>query len=62
MTEQNNLECVSILLKHGADPHMKDFSGNTALHYIVYSGNKTIVSELLEHKADINVKTEVKFF
>ncbi|KAL1791691.1 ankyrin repeat domain-containing 26, partial [Sigmodon hispidus] len=56
-TEMNNRKCVSILLKHGADPHIKDFSGNTALHYAVYNGNKTIVNELLEHKVDINAKT-----
>lgn len=59
-TERNNLECVSILLKHGADPHMADFTGNTALHYAVYNGNRAIASELLKYKVDINATTKVK--
>ncbi|XP_032769136.1 ankyrin repeat domain-containing protein 20B-like isoform X2 [Rattus rattus] len=60
-TERNNLECVSILLKHGADPHMADFTGNTALHYAVYNGNRAIASELLKYKVDINATTKHGF-
>nr|XP_038943528.1 POTE ankyrin domain family member J-like isoform X9 [Rattus norvegicus] len=60
-TERNNLECVSILLKHGADPHMADFTGNTALHYAVYNGNRAIASELLKYKVDINAITKHGF-
>ncbi|OBS63751.1 hypothetical protein A6R68_07710, partial [Neotoma lepida] len=58
--EHNNQKCVSILLKRGADPHMKDFNGNTALHYAVYNGNQKIVNMLLEHRVNINAKSEIQ--
>jgi POTE ankyrin domain family protein len=40
-------ECLSILLKHGADPNVKDSRGNTALHYAVSMGNTSTAAQLL---------------
>ncbi|CAO2617404.1 Ankyrin repeat domain-containing protein 26, partial [Lemmus lemmus] len=52
------MECLSILLQQGADPHLVDFNGDTALHHAVSRGNIRIASELLDYKADINTKTQ----
>ncbi|EGW03389.1 Ankyrin repeat domain-containing protein 26 [Cricetulus griseus] len=41
-----------------ADPHLMDFSGNTALHHAVSRGNIAIASKLLEYNVDIEGKTE----
>ena len=51
---------VSVLLTKGADPHLMDFSGNTALHHAVSRGNTAIASKLLEYNVDIEGKTKVK--
>lgn len=54
------MECVFILLKYGVDLYMVDFIGNIAFYYVVYNGNKVIVSELFEYKVDINIIIKVK--
>lgn len=59
-TQWDNVECVSVLLTQDADPHLMDFSGNTALHHAVSRGNIAIASKLLEYNVDIEGKTEVK--
>ncbi|OBS68240.1 hypothetical protein A6R68_03215, partial [Neotoma lepida] len=56
-TQRDNIECISVLLTEGADIHLKDFSGDTALHHAISSGNTTIVRKLLDYNADINGKT-----
>ncbi|CAO2617426.1 Ankyrin repeat domain-containing protein 26 [Lemmus lemmus] len=56
--QEDNMECLSILLQQGADPHLVDFNGDTALHHAVSRGNIRIASELLDYKADINTKTQ----
>ncbi|OBS64069.1 hypothetical protein A6R68_07392 [Neotoma lepida] len=58
--EHNNQKCLSVLLEHGADSHMKDFSENTALHYAMYNGNQKIIGILLEHGVNINTKSEIQ--
>ncbi|XP_075797834.1 ankyrin repeat domain-containing protein 33B-like [Microtus pennsylvanicus] len=57
-TQRDNVECVSILLKQGADPHIVDFGGDAALHHAVVQGNITIAGQLLKYKANIDAKTE----
>ncbi|CAO2641615.1 Adhesion G protein-coupled receptor E1 [Lemmus lemmus] len=57
-TQRDNVECVSILLMHGADPHIIDFTGDAALHHAVCRGNTEIASKLLYNKANIDAETE----
>ena len=59
-TQRDNVECVSILLTHGANPHIVDFGGDAALHHAVVRGNIAIAGKLLKYKANIDTKTEVK--
>lgn len=54
-------KCAAVLLEHGANPNILDSSGNCALHYAVYNGHRDMVALLLEHHADIERKTKVKF-
>ena len=59
-TQRDNVKCVSILLRQGANPHIIDFGGDAALHHAVVRGNITIARKLLKYKANIDAKTEVK--
>ncbi|GAB1286393.1 hypothetical protein APTSU1_000162300 [Apodemus speciosus] len=54
------IECLDILLKHGADPNIMDCSENTALHYAVYNGDIKTATKLLEYKANIEAVNENK--
>ncbi|XP_075806258.1 uncharacterized protein LOC142836132, partial [Microtus pennsylvanicus] len=56
--QRDNLECISILLRHGADPHIVDANGDAALHHAICRGNIPVVSKLLEYNVDIKAKTE----
>uniref|UniRef100_A0A2K5Q3X2 Ankyrin repeat domain 18B n=1 Tax=Cebus imitator TaxID=2715852 RepID=A0A2K5Q3X2_CEBIM len=51
--------CASILLKHGANPNLKDSYGNTALHYAVYNDATSLAEKLLSHDADIEALDKV---
>lgn len=53
------IECLDILLSHGADPNIMDCSENTALHYAVYNGDIKTATKLLEYKANIEAVNEV---
>ncbi|XP_057641831.1 ankyrin repeat domain-containing protein 62-like [Chionomys nivalis] len=57
-TQRDNIECISILLMHGADPHIVDANGDAALHHAICRGNITVVSKLLEYNVDIKSETE----
>ena len=59
-TERDNIECICILLRHGADPHIVDDSGHAALHHAICRGKTTVVRKLLEYNADITAKTGVR--
>ncbi|XP_041490061.1 ankyrin repeat domain-containing protein 26-like [Microtus oregoni] len=56
--QRDNVECISILLRHGADPHIVDANGDAALHHAICRGNIPVVSKLLEYNVDIKAKTE----
>lgn len=54
-------KCAAVLLEHGANPNIRDSSGNCALHYAVYNGHEGMAALLLEYHADIEQKTKVQF-
>nr|XP_042118621.1 ankyrin repeat domain-containing protein 26-like isoform X8 [Peromyscus maniculatus bairdii] len=54
-------KCAAILLEHGADPNIRDNSGNSALHYAVYNGHEEMAALLLDYHADIEQKTKDGF-
>lgn len=53
---KGNLPIVELLLKHKANPNIKDVNGTTAGHYAVMFKKYDIVEQLLNAKADFNVK------
>ncbi|OBS65628.1 hypothetical protein A6R68_05832, partial [Neotoma lepida] len=50
-------EIVCFLLEHHANLHIKDSSGNTALHYAVYGGEPALAAKLLHYGANIEERT-----
>ncbi|CAD7679107.1 unnamed protein product [Nyctereutes procyonoides] len=52
--------CVDILLKHGANPDVKDNKGNTALHYAAFGENVTIAQKVLLRKGNVEIKNKVQ--
>ncbi|KAK7809801.1 hypothetical protein U0070_008451, partial [Myodes glareolus] len=59
-TQRDNIKCVPTLLTQDADPHLVDFSGDTALHHAISRGNTTIASKLLEYNTNIEAKIELR--
>lgn len=52
-----NPEAVRILLEHGADPNLRERSGETYLHTAAtWRDNAEIIKALVEHGADLNAK------
>ena len=51
--------CATILLDRGADPHIMDVDGNTALHHAVLGQNTAIVAKLLAHEANMKAINKV---
>ncbi len=50
-------EAVRILLEHGADPNLRERSGETYLHTAAtWRDNAEIIKALVEHRADVNAK------
>ena len=58
------INIVELLLKHGADPNIKEKAGRTVLSFICSASTSQeqieIVELLLKHKADPNIMTEHK--
>ncbi len=57
VNDNSPVAAVEILLKHGADPNVRDLRGSTPLHYAVWGsafGKK--IELLLDHRADPNVR------
>ena len=55
--ETMDLALMELLIEIGANVNMKEYyTGKTALHYAADMGHLEIVTLLLEHDADINVK------
>lgn len=53
-----DLEMVKFLLQNGADPNLRLFEGNTALHLAVICEELPIVDALLENEADPHAKNK----
>ncbi|MCJ1483377.1 hypothetical protein MMC06_003544 [Schaereria dolodes] len=53
---QEGDDLVDLLLKKGADVNMKNFSGQTALHFCASKNNLEIARKLISHKASARVK------
>ncbi|KAL0278602.1 UNVERIFIED_CONTAM: hypothetical protein PYX00_000375 [Menopon gallinae] len=54
--QNQRLEIVKLLLKHGCNIDMQDSEGNTALHHACRTRDTKIVSALVENDPDINIK------
>ncbi|NXI61836.1 ANKR7 protein, partial [Anseranas semipalmata] len=54
--ERQQEECVAILLEHGADPNVRGYGGNTALHLAVAAPKASLAEMLIEHDARIDVE------
>ena len=59
----NNLNLVNSLIKHGANIHLVDRYGQTALHYsitVVDHDSVTVLTSLIKNGADVNALTNDK--
>lgn len=54
-SDNDQMDAAKILLEHGADPNLGDFSGYTPLMEAVFMENKEMIQLLLEHGADPNL-------
>lgn len=53
---QGDALSVDLLLRHGANPNLKDDAGLTPLHWAVVRGNRVCIRRLIEKGADIMAK------
>ena len=60
--QPRNRDFVNLLIQHGADVHIKDSGGNTALMYVLMTGrygHTSAIEALIEHSKDvINVQNK----
>jgi uncharacterized protein len=54
--QRGDLETLSVLLAHGADPHLSNRGRTTPLHYAVQAGNSSCIVPLLKAGADPNAQ------
>ena len=50
------VQSLSLLLMHGAATDVQMLDGSTALHWAAYGGNIEIITELLAHNANPNIR------
>jgi ankyrin repeat protein len=53
---QGDALSVDLLLRHGANPNLKDDAGLTSLHWAVVRGNRVAIRKLIEKGADLTAK------
>ena len=56
------MECVKILLEHGAQADVVDVNNSTPLHLSAANGDIDIAVLLLEREAKVDAKDKVKFW
>jgi ankyrin repeat protein len=54
---EGSLEAVEVLLEHGANVHMRDIMGGTALHDASWGGHLRIMRLLLKNGADVDAQS-----
>ena len=52
------IDSVKLLLKHGADPNIANWSDNSCLHQAVKQGHEQLVEVLLSHKVNIDAQND----
>lgn len=57
--KENQPACLEFLLENGANRHVVDGSGNTALHKAAYLGNRECLEVLLTHGALVNGRNQM---
>jgi len=56
--DMGNIALVRYLLAHGANPHIEDNRGETALFYACHSGHEAIAKYLVTHGVDTDIQKE----
>ncbi|KAM6155195.1 ankyrin repeat domain-containing protein 61 [Rhynchocyon petersi] len=51
------IDCIRLLLTHGAQVNVQDLEGRTALHEACFGGRQAIINLLLEFEANVNILT-----
>ena len=62
MVECQFLDCVKILLEHGAQASVVDVNNSTSLHLAAANGDIDIAVLLLEREAKVDAKDKVCVF
>lgn len=60
--QSREAQIVSVVIDQGADPNIKDYIGDSAIHQAVYSDSLDILSNLHDFGEDIEEKTKVNIF
>jgi ankyrin repeat protein len=60
-SRRNHLDIVNALLKHGADPLIRDYQGRTALDYAIHKRHIEIAKVLIHHQGGHFVMNQMGF-
>jgi hypothetical protein len=55
-TQPEQIACIDLLVKAGADVNAHDNNGQTALHGAALFGYDDVIKDLVAHNADVNAK------